>query len=135
MPTMMKTCAKCSGYHPVGTRGCPLYPKDHGKYKKDTVANAFRKTNRWRVKSERIRQRDLHLCRVCLTEKYETVYQYTPGREVHHIVPLKETPELGLEDSNLITLCAYHHKMADAGTITRKELKYLVRHTPLPIRA
>ena len=134
MTAVMKTCAKCWGVHPVGTRGCPLQPKSYKQYKKDTVANQFRKTNKWRVKSEKIRYRDKFLCQVCLTKKYDTVYEYTyDNLEVHHITPLKEAQELGLDDNNLITLCAFHHKIADAGTIPRKELSWLVQHTPLPI--
>lgn len=37
-----------------------------------------------------------------------------PTHEVHHRVPVKQAPELRLEWSNLVALCASHHRRAEA---------------------
>jgi 5-methylcytosine-specific restriction protein A len=34
------------------------------------------------------------------------------GEAVHHIKHLKDRPDLGLTDSNLVTLCLTHHNLA-----------------------
>ena len=47
--------------------------------------------------------------------------------EVHHIEKLVENIDLGLENDNLITLCAVHHRMADSGKIPKKVLKSLIK--------
>lgn len=49
------------------------------------------------------------------------------GLEVHHIIKLRDRPELLLEDSNLVCLCVRHHKEADRGEIDAKALYALVR--------
>lgn len=42
-------------------------------------------------------------------------------------MPIKEDYELRLEDSNLITVCEYHHELAEQGTIPREELLDIVQ--------
>lgn len=44
---------------------------------------------------------------------------------VHHIVPLMADFNKRLDNENLITLCASHHRQADAGRIPRAELAAL----------
>lgn len=44
---------------------------------------------------------------------------------VHHIVPLMADFDKRLDNDNLITLCASHHRQADAGRIPRAELAAL----------
>ena len=44
---------------------------------------------------------------------------------VHHIVPLMADFDNRLDNDNLITLCASHHRQADAGRIPRAELAAL----------
>ena len=41
------------------------------------------------------------------------------AEEVHHIVELKEHPELGLEDDNLISLCVKCHNLRHGRTPRR----------------
>lgn len=53
----------------------------------------------------------------------------TDELEAHHIVPIEEDYELRLEDDNLITLCAAHHRLADAGKISRDYLRELISDT------
>lgn len=46
---------------------------------------------------------------------------------VHHIVPLAEDKTLAFDGYNLLTLCRYHHDMAEDGEIARDELSELAR--------
>lgn len=45
------------------------------------------------------------------------------AEEVHHIVELKEHPELGLEDDNLISLCVKCHNLRHGRTPRRFQRK------------
>ena len=128
---MLKTCSVCGQIH------------DHNKIctrqsrKKETKANKFRRTYKWQQKSQRIKIRDKFLCRVCLSGKYDTDYVYNYKQlEVHHIIPIEEDYEKRLDSSNLITLCCYHHKMAEDGAIPRDELQNHIDNidTPYPLR-
>lgn len=120
---MLKSCSYCGRVHPSGYP-CPHRPKRRKQGRRE--AESFRSTYAWRKKRAEIRERDHHLC----------VYSFAHGRliheglEVHHIVPLEERPDLGLEDSNLVTLCGEVHERAERGEISRAELLALVRHPP-----
>ena len=46
--------------------------------------------------------------------------------EVHHIVKVSASEEGKLQDENLITLCRYHHEMAEKKMISKEELYSLV---------
>ena len=46
---------------------------------------------------------------------------------VHHIEPLSEAPAKALDRDNLISLCSYHHELAEKGKISREELRSIVR--------
>jgi len=51
---------------------------------------------------------------------------------VHHIEPIANAWDKRLEDDNLISLCRYHHELAEKGTIPAKELKSIIlESTPL----
>lgn len=132
MKPMMTICPSCGGLHLLGTRHC----RPSRMPKRETVANGIRKTYKWRTKSEQVRERDRYLCRVCLTNEYNTVQQYTSERiSVHHIVPLAEAPDQGFNNDNLISVCVYHHKLAESGKIPRLLLKQLAASTPAPRRS
>jgi hypothetical protein len=49
---------------------------------------------------------------------------------VHHIIPLAEDYNKRLDNDNLITLCNYHHKLAEDNQIPREELQEII--SPLP---
>ncbi len=119
---MLRTCPSCGTMHDHNK----ICHKNKYRNKKDTEANKFRKTTKWTKKSVAIRERDKYLCRCCIANIYETNYVYNfDNLEVHHIVPLEEDFSLRLDDGNLITLCAYHHKFAEDRTISREILKLL----------
>ena len=83
----------------------------------------LRQTNKWHSKSLEIRERSHWLCAVCLDHKVIT----HESLEVHHIIKLRDNPELLLEDSNLICLCTKHHKQADEGEIDVDYLRMLAQ--------
>ena len=118
---MLKTCSVCGRIHDFN-KVCKRRTKQ-----KLTESTKFRKTNKWTEKSRSIRARDKHLCQVCLIGKYNTNYRYTYKElEVHHIIPIEEDYSKRLDSDNLITLCRYHHEMAEKGQITREELQEIV---------
>ena len=124
---MMKTCSVCGRIHDIN-KTCYRHKK-----KPVTAQNKFRDTREWKNKRNQVRARDMHLCQICLTSKYDTFYQYNYNQlEVHHIIPIEEDYSKRLDSENLITLCNMHHKMAEAGEITKEELQEIVarKYTP-----
>ena len=118
------TCKHC-GIVPRG-HICP-HRKSRNK-SGDRQSDRFRKTKAWTLKSIEIRQRDKYLCQVCLRNMHNTLsFLNYKTVEVHHITPLCEDYNKRLDNDNLISLCSYHHKMADKGEIPRKELYKIVK--------
>lgn len=118
---MLKSCSRCGKIHEFN-KTCYKNRQVRGL----TNADKFRKTNKWHQKSRDIRERDKHLCRCCLANIYDTNKIFNFNKlEVHHIVPLEEDYGKRLDDDNLITLCCFHHKLADKGLISRSILKEL----------
>lgn len=112
---MFKICPQCGGLHDFNAGTCQA-----GRFKEYTKAVQFRNTSRWQRKRKQIRERDKNLCQVCLLDEYATFQTYTFNNiEVNHIVPINEDIDKALDDNNLISLCSYHHKMADKGLIPR----------------
>jgi 5-methylcytosine-specific restriction protein A len=114
---MLSSCSYCGRIHDR-TYQCPKKP--NRKKFNQSDADKFRNTTRWRKKSVEIRKRDKGLCQICIRKLYNTQRQYTFDTiEVHHITPLHEDMQRGLDNHNLLTLCKYHHYMADSGDIPR----------------
>lgn len=117
---MKRSCSHCGRIHDRGYK-CSARIKTQ---KKVTYIDKFRWTKAWQNKREYIRGRDNNLCQVCLLNRHNTTDQYTfDGLEVHHIQPIANAWDRRLDDSNLITLCKYHHELAEAGTIEAFELE------------
>ncbi|NFA43377.1 HNH endonuclease [Clostridium botulinum] len=121
---MLISCAKCGKIHDRKFKcNVPRAYKKRGS----TLADRFRNTQAWRDKKKGIKDRDKHLCQICIRNLYSTHGRiYNAKVEVHHIVPLNEDYQLRLTGSNLICLCPYHHKLAERGHIQRSELKKIV---------
>jgi len=82
-----------------------MRPEKNAPQKKDTLKNqGFYTKSAWRRCRLLALQRDKYLCQHCLKKN-----RVTPATEVHHIVPLEERPDLGLELSNLVSLCHACH--------------------------
>lgn len=96
--------------------------------KPNKEVNKFRNSVKWRNKSLEIRQRDNYLCQVCLRNLYnaENKYNFTTI-EVHHITSLENDITKGLDNENLITLCKYHHIMAENGEIKKDKLEKIAK--------
>jgi 5-methylcytosine-specific restriction enzyme A len=116
----LKSCSYCGRIHKRGQQ-CPSKP--NVRRKRDSKADRFRNTNAWKKKRNYIKQRDKHLCQVCIRNLYNTYKQYNyEDVQVHHIVPIVEDYELRLENTNLISLCRNHHELAESNQIPKKVL-------------
>lgn len=121
---MLKTCSKCGI---VEEDHVCTFKKKRIK-KNNSKADKFRKTMLWTNKSIEIRKRDKYLCVVCINNLYNTINQYNFNKlSVHHIVPIEEDYSKRLDNDNLITLCGYHHKLAEDGVIPKEELYKLIK--------
>ena len=121
---MMKTCSKCGIV--TEDHKCP-HIKTRSKAR-DSQADKFRKTKAWIDKSKEIRTRDRYLCKVCINNLYNTINTYNYDKlEVHHIVPIHEDYDKRLDNDNLITLCNYHHRLAEHGEIPKEDLYRLIK--------
>lgn len=113
----LKSCSKCGKIHPRGFK-CSA-----GRIYSKTSDDKLRSKYAWTKKAKQIKEDANGLCEVC---KAQGVYNYD-NLEVHHITKLRDDPNGLLEDDNLICLCTYHHKQADAGEISAEYLKGLVK--------
>lgn len=123
----LKSCSYCGKIHPVdfdcGKK--PVYKKPE---KKRSEEDRLRGLQVWKKKRKHINQRDNYMCQVCLRNLHNTQDIINTGTiNVHHIVSMVEDIDMWLDDSNLICLCKYHHKMADDGLISKSELFDIVK--------
>jgi len=123
---MLKACQYCGRIHAKGY-DCGKKPK-RNRQQAETEAALFRSSWQWTKKSLEIRERDNYLCQICLRGKYnaQRMLQWDDV-SVHHIIPVAANKELSMENTNLITLCSYHHEMAEAGKIPISELCEIAR--------
>lgn len=125
---MLVSCKHCGGAH---TRGAMCAKKIQPKRlsKEPSYITRFRSSSAWKKKREHIKERDKRLCRICLLERHNTVQKYNfLLLEVHHIEPLCISWNKRLDDNNLITLCSFHHKLAEKGGISKAELAEIVKN-------
>ena len=116
---MKRACSWCGRIHAAGYE-CPRKPKPNAKRDKDI--DRFRGSGLWKAKRAEILNRDKGLCVACrLGLAGDT--DLMPADSVHHITPLAEDFELRLDSDNLISLCAYHHELAERGEIAAEELR------------
>lgn len=114
---MFKACSRCGKIHDTrfkctaGISRKPLF----------NPPSKLRNSNEWHKKSEEIRKASRYLCAVC---EDMGIYTYA-NLEVHHIEALSEAPDKLLDNSNLICLCAIHHRAADRGELDQDYLRKL----------
>lgn len=87
----------------------------------DKEAKGFYNSSAWKLKRMQILERDHYECQDCRKRLKDAVAagvalrgeerKIRRAEEVHHIQELKEHPELGLEDDNLISLCKSCHNV------------------------
>lgn len=120
---MLKTCNHCG----VVSEGHICPHKKSRQKNGDRQSDKFRNTTRWQRKRDEIKVRDRYLCQICIRDRYNTLsFLNYKTVEVHHITPINEDYNRRLDNDNLISLCSYHHKMADKGQIPREELYEIV---------
>ncbi|MBS6501873.1 MAG: HNH endonuclease [Clostridium sp.] len=116
----LKSCVYCGGVHSTDFN-CHRKPI---RSKNITKANKFRNTAKWQKKRKEIKHRDKYICQVCYRNLYNTIKRINyENIEVHHITPIEEDITFALDNDYLVSLCVYHHKLADADKIPREELK------------
>ncbi|EOU1569855.1 HNH endonuclease [Clostridium perfringens] len=94
----------------------------HKNYKvrrNDKDEKVFYNSKEWHIVRTNVIARDLVLCKVCLSNNRIRV-----ANVVHHIIELKESRELGLKTSNLLSLCnSCHQEIHDKyrkGIVTKR---------------
>lgn len=116
---MKKLCPICGKLHSLGET-CKPFVRMTDKL---TEQRHFRNSTAWKKKREEIKERDKYLCAYCL--RVDRVIT-RDNLEVHHIVKISASEEGRLRNDNLITLCRYHHEMAEKNIIDKEELFKLV---------
>ncbi|MBC2367823.1 HNH endonuclease [Listeria booriae] len=105
---MAKYCSE-NGCHAVIEKG--MFCADHQRKRKQKPVysknRSFYKTKAWKDMCDYIRQRDGLRCQRC--------HKVVVGKQahVHHIEPIWKHPELKLEPSNLILVCAKCHPILE----------------------
>lgn len=66
----------------------------------NNMEDVFYKSWTWQKKREEIVDRDCYECQAC-----KALGRVGPGEVVHHMIELKDRPDLGLDSDNLTTLC------------------------------
>lgn len=87
----------------------------------DKEVKAFYNSGAWKHKRIEILERDRYECRDCRKRMENAAKEgeiltgwerkIWPAEAVHHMKELKEHPEFGLDDDNLISLCARCHNL------------------------
>ena len=113
------SCSRCGKIHPKGYV-CHV-EKKHYKY--SYKESRLRSKSAWTEKSIQIREDANYLCEVC---KDKGIYNYR-NVSVHHILKLRDRPDLLLDNYNLICLCKDCHRLADAGMISVDYLQELAK--------
>lgn len=124
---MLKSCNACGKIHDEKYKCEQKLEREKKRgAKKLTQVERFRWSKNWKCTAGTIKDRDLNMCRVCLTNEYDTRDRFTTrDLSVHHIEPLIEAWDMRLDDDNLITLCRVHHELAECGKIPRAWLHEL----------
>lgn len=126
---MLKSCHYCGRIHDKNYM-CPQKEEaiKRRQKKKGTKEDRFRSSTEWKWKREDVRLRDRQMCQVCARGLYGTEKEIqTEDIEVHHIVPIEEDWDGRMDGENLVTLCRYHHEMAEKKQIKRIILKKIAQ--------
>lgn len=87
----------------------------------------FYKESYWRnYLAPKILKRDCYECQECKKEGKVTIKQQGKKLDIHHIKELEEFPELAYVESNLETVCVYHHNILDEKNIKQTSSKKFI---------
>lgn len=114
------SCSSCGRIHEA-TYVCDKkkanMKRNRDRYKEKLKGTKdIRSTGRWKRKASDIKARDLGLCQMCKhnIDMLSGMRLFNAiNVQVHHIIKIKDNPDLAFEDSNLITLCRYHHELVE----------------------
>lgn len=78
-------------------------------------AHAFYVTREWKDLRQQVLERDAYCCQRCLGKYHENKerIKLTKAKYVHHIIPMKESYTLALEETNLVSLCYRCHEIVE----------------------
>lgn len=99
------------------------------KFMTEQEVKKFYNSKKWKLKRLDILKRDHFECQDCIERLRQAAVngeqlqgedrEIRRAEEVHHIKELREYPELGLEDDNLISLCTQCHNIRHGRYIKR----------------
>lgn len=116
---LLKSCKWCGRIHD-SSFDCGRRPaKAYRRIEEDRGRN----TRAWRRKAEEVKERSHFLCAYCFLNGILTY----DGLEAHHIIKLRQRPDLLLDEDNLVCLCNACHRMADSGRIDAIKLQEAAR--------
>lgn len=121
---MLVSCPRCGRVHARGA--CPLAGSSHVPTRR-TDEQRFRSTAAWQRLAAWTKERDRHLCLACLHDEVPRIT--TVGLSSHHITPIRADWELRLDPGNVITLCPYHHELAESGELPADRLRVWVEQS------
>ena len=125
---MLKACSKCGKIHPHDFV-CTANQPTSEQRKAYSEAERFRGTEAWKRKARAIRKRDMQMCQCCRYGIHNPRIEYNSRQlSVHHIQPLETNFGRRLDDDNLITLCRYHHELAERGIISARQLAKIIEN-------
>jgi len=94
---------KLPGPHIPGNENRRQVERFKGTRKSRGYGNDWHRLRNWIISRE-------PLCRRCSVEG-----RLSPAQEVHHIVAVKDSPDLRLSQDNLMPLCRSCHRLVEAG--------------------
>ena len=128
---MLKSCSYCHRIHDskhICQQKQQAINARQRRYKSNRNIDQFRNSTAWRKKREEIKDRDLHLCQICIRNLYGTVNQYTyDNLSVHHAESLEDAWDKRLDNDNLITGCDRHHEMMESGEIPKDVVLSIIK--------
>ncbi|MCM3616688.1 HNH endonuclease [Sutcliffiella horikoshii] len=80
--------------------------KAYNKSVRNKESESFYNSKEWKIVRNRVADRDVHLCQLCLSRK-----KIKPLEIVHHIKEYLKHKELGLLMNNLLGVCAQCHRL------------------------
>lgn len=122
---VLKACPYCGRVHD-SREDCGRRPQKRWG-KRDSRADRFRSSEAWKRKSLEIRERDRFCCQACIRNMPGTTRRIEyDGVSVHHAVPIDVDYDRRLDNDNLISLCAYHHRQAEIGVLSAGKIRAMI---------
>ena len=94
--------------------------------------NAFYHSTDWRIAREKVLERDKNTCQFFIRKWSDGIhkpdhYKLMKANTVHHIISIKERPDLALDIDNMISLSFEAHEIIE----DRSRFKFKKRNKPI----